>query len=246
MTQNLNTNNSVNSSLVGVLLQNLLKNSSGNANQDASALLQPLLAPQNTAGAALPEAVKKLTNEAKTALLNDLKKVDLLVSLGRLNGQQGTNLKGQMLKDAFGKALTNTSNTVKSAEKKVQDALLDFETQYPNFFSTASRMLIKTYLKDGVSGISADELSKIADIVEKLETEAVTRYQQSKTQEKTALDENQQAKSRLESTAISAGCASGDASKVFSRKEIAAMPTAEFIKNESAIHDQIKKGLIAP
>ncbi len=231
----MNLNNSANSAFAAFLLQSLLKS------PDAAGLQQaPSTAPNKA------DLLKSLAPEAKAALLDDLKKVDLLTSLGRLNQLQGTNLKEKIFQSAFGDAKKEPQKTQTSTEKKIQDALLDFEKDNPDFFGSASRMLVKSYLQEGVSGISTDELSKIVDIVEKLEHEAILRFQQSKAQEKTALDENQQAKSKLESTAISAPRSSGDVSRVFSRKEIAAMPTAEFIKNEAAIQDQIKKGLIAP
>ena len=88
-----------------------------------------------------------------------------------------------------------------------------------------------------------DEISKIAKIVEGLETSAVDGYLKKSAHEKSLNDENAVAKSKLTSYAQNAPKDATNG-RIFTREDIGRMTVDEFAKNEKLIMDQVKQGLI--
>ena len=88
-----------------------------------------------------------------------------------------------------------------------------------------------------------DEISKIAQIVEKLENSAVDGYLRKSAHEKSLNDENLAAKSKLTSYAQNAQ-GNSNFDRIFTREDIGNMSGDEFTKNEKLIMDQVKQGLI--
>ena len=91
--------------------------------------------------------------------------------------------------------------------------------------------------------LGKDELSKISDIIRTVEKAAIDRYLQKVSHEKTLRDSNETAKQRLTANAQKSGF-NGNFLRTFTREQIGKMSSAEFVKYESAIMEQLKKGLI--
>ena len=79
--------------------------------------------------------------------------------------------------------------------------------------------------------------------VEKLEKSAIEKYLQQQAHEKSLNDENEAAKQRLQANAQNQ-MFTDDNSRIFTREQIGKMSGAEFAKNEQAIMEQLRKGLI--
>ena len=116
-----------------------------------------------------------------------------------------------------------------------------FIQEHPDFFKKGARASVLDYIKD--LDMDKDEISKIAKIVEGLETSAVDGYLKKSAHEKSLNDENAVAKSKLTSYAQNApkDAANG---RIFTREDIGRMTVDEFAKNEKLIMDQVKQGLI--
>ena len=99
------------------------------------------------------------------------------------------------------------------------------------------------YLKNSNVNFDQEEISKISNLVETIENNAVERYLKQIAHEKTLNDENEIAKSRLRANAQNANF-DDNKNMVFTREQIGKMSGADFAKNEKAIMEQLRKGLI--
>lgn len=192
------------------------------------------------------QASKPQLQEKLRATINaDFAKIDALVSSGKLSQIQGTSLKNYVLKKAFG----NVDST-KPAQQKAsdaapgQDSFSEFDKSNPDFFNSDARSLVKNYIKSALENVSTDELQEIASLVVELENAAVQSYRQSQSLEKSLESSNEQAKKRLASAAMAGNQPSGALPQVFTREQIGKMSTDEFRKNEAAIMQQLRSGLI--
>lgn len=122
-----------------------------------------------------------------------------------------------------------------------QSQLEIFNSEYPKFFNPEGRGDILNYLKP--LNLDKDELVKIAQLVEGLEKSAVDRYLKKSEYEKSLNDENTLAKSKLTAYAQNAAPKS-EINRIYTREDIGNMSGEEFTKNEKAIMEQVKLGLI--
>lgn len=182
----------------------------------------------------------------------DLLKIENFMKQGLINPVQGQNLKNLVLKKAFDKFLQNglskqnlspalTQNSQNILDKT--SVLNDFQRNNPDFFNQNGRKEILDYLKNDVKALGKDDIKKISSMVENLEKLAVERYLQKTAYEKTLQDSNAAAKQKLTANAQNSGYSEAS-SKSFTRKQIGNMSSAEFVKNEPFIMDQLRKGLI--
>ena len=125
----------------------------------------------------------------------------------------------------------------------IQDGFLEFEKEKADFFTPAGRSDVLAYLKNSNVNFDKDELSLISQLIEKLENSAVDRYLKQIAREKTLNDENEIAKKRLRANAQNSTF-DDNKNRVFTREQIGKMSGAEFARNEKAIMEQLKKGLI--
>lgn len=196
--------------------------------------------------------------QVEKTISQDFLKIQTLVKSGLISSVQGQNLKKQVLKKAFdmlvqtekikrnlpaaqkeGLQVSNNVNT--SINKK--EIFDEFNKNNPDFFTSSGRKEVLDYLKLNDVIIGRDELNKISDIIRTVEKGAIDRYLQKAAHEKTLRDSNEAAKQRLTANAQKSSL-SGNLSKIFTREQIGKMNSAEFIKYESAIMEQLKKGLI--
>lgn len=122
-----------------------------------------------------------------------------------------------------------------------QSQLEIFNSEYPKFFNPEGRGDILNYLKP--LNLDKDELVKIAQLVEGLEKSAVDRYLKKSEYEKSLNDENTLAKSKLTAYAQNSAPKS-EINRIYTREDIGNMSGEEFTKNEKAIMEQVKLGLI--
>ena len=125
----------------------------------------------------------------------------------------------------------------------MQDGFAEFEKERANFFTPSGRSEVLEYLKNSNVSFDKDELSLISQLIEKLETSAVDRYLKQIAREKTLNDENEIAKKRLRANAQNSTF-DDNKNRVFTREQIGKMSGAEFARNEKAIMEQLRKGLI--
>ena len=76
-----------------------------------------------------------------------------------------------------------------------------------------------------------------------MEQSAIDGYLQKQAHEKSINDENKAAKEKLRANAQNSNAADANA-KVFTREQIGRMSGAEFARNEKAIMEQLRNGLI--
>lgn len=126
--------------------------------------------------------------------------------------------------------------------KSAQEAIQEFMVQESKTFKKA----FKNYLKQTTTlNHLFDTFVNFADktMVEALEQGAVQGYLQKQAHAKSLNDENEAAKQRLRANAQNPNAAENNA-RIFTREQIGKMSGAEFAKNERAIMEQLRKGLI--
>ena len=189
--------------------------------------------------------------QLEEALKCDVQRVQLLMQQGTISTSQGQYLMTQLARKY--NEIINCKNTVPSqnvtaqpitAEQQAQvpeNSMDLFIKENPDFFKKGARATVLDYIKD--LDMDKDEISKIAQIVEGLESSAVDSYLKKSAHEKSLNDENVVAKSKLTSYAQNA---SKDATngRIFTREDIGRMTLEEFAKNEKLIMNQVKQGLI--
>lgn len=134
-----------------------------------------------------------------------------------------------------------TNNADSKAQAPEQNPLDIFNKEHPGFFEKSAREDVLNYIRN--FDMDKDEISKIAKMIETLETSAIDGYLKKSAHDKTLNDENTAAKSKLTSYAQNSAI-DGNNNKVFTREEIGKMSGDEFVKNEKIIMEQVKQGLI--
>lgn len=192
--------------------------------------------------------------QIENAISQDFLKIQQLVKAGLINSVQGQNLKKQVLAKAFDslvlteKIKRNLSpalpqNIQTNVSVSENDVFEEFSKNNPDFFTSDGRKEVLNYLKSSDVIVGKEELNKISGIIRAVEKAAIDRYLQKVAHEKTLRDSNDTAKQRLAVNAQKSSL-SGNLSRTFTREQIGKMSSAEFIKYESAIMEQLKKGLI--
>ncbi|MCM1009566.1 MAG: hypothetical protein NC390_01640 [Fusobacterium sp.] len=176
---------------------------------------------------------------------NDLKVIRSLMGMGVVTREQGQNLMKQVIQNAYN-SITQQHEVQQPApvaqSVPAPDAFAEFNLSNPDFFKRAGREDVLAYLKNSNAKFDKDELLQISKLVESLENNAVDRYLKKVEYGKTLNDENAIAKQRLTANAQNSNAA--DNNMVFTRAQIGKMSGDEFTRYESAIMDQLRKGLI--
>lgn len=202
-----------------------------------------------------PQAVTPQINyvdvvqQLEQALNTDAQRLQLLIQQGVITQQQGLYLMNNLAETQKKLDLCKQSIPMaQDVELSVQDSqqpflnpLELFSQENPGFFDKDGRSDLLDYLKN--LDVDKDEISKIAKLVEKLETSAVEGYLKKSAHEKSLNDENSAAKSKLTSYAQNAVNDSNN-NRIFTREEIGKMSGDEFAKNEKLIMEQVRQGFI--
>lgn len=183
-----------------------------------------------------PQNTDKKFNTNNDDILN------LLLNSGFINGQQGQNLLNHIIRAALDNRVQQMSEDKTPVFDK-NSAFKEFEKEKPDFFSQEGRSEILNYLKSEEIQFDKDELSKISKIVEQVEKSAIDRYLKKAAHEETLNKSNSEAKQRLKANAQNSN-GGGKHKFPFTREQIGKMTSAEFLKYEKDIMDQLKKGLI--
>ena len=193
------------------------------------------------------QPVNNDAESVKQMAVNDLKTIRNLVQSGVMTQKQGQNLMNYVTQKAFEKyTLCQQGQTPQNALQQPvapQQAQLQGNATTPDFFNQDGRIDVYNYLKNSNIALDQDEISKISALIENIENTAVERYLRELQHEKTLNNENETAKQRLRANAQNSG-SDGVKNLVFTREQIGKMSGAEFAKYESAIMDQLRKGLI--
>ncbi|MBR1425241.1 hypothetical protein IJ579_06740 [bacterium] len=183
---------------------------------------------------------------------NDVKRLQMLMQQGVINQNQWQYLMTELTqklhalqtcKQAIPQApLPQIPQQVPEAQQpETQNPFDLFNKEKPGFFDKAGRADVLNYLQ--TLDVDKDEISKIAGLVEGLESSAIDGYLKQSAHEKSLNDENSAAKSKLTSYAQNAS-QSGNNNRIFTREDIGNMSGEEFAKNEKLIMEQVKQGLI--
>lgn len=191
----------------------------------------------------------KINSYEKTPQKEDFKvnlqTLQQLLNTGVSNRQQGQNLLNQIIKAALDsntqQKFVETTEPQEVLNKKT--AFIEFEKENPDFFKVDGRNEIFKYLNSDEIQFDKDELSKISKIVEQVEKSAIERYLKKVAHEQNLEKANLQAKEKLKANAQNS---TSEAKNLlpFTREQIGNMTSAEFLKNEKLIMEQVKKGLI--
>lgn len=174
----------------------------------------------------------------KMQTVQDIKVIENLVQTGAMTHEQGLNLMNFVIEKAYGKMLQDSQNPAEQANQPKPE-----KKEIPEFFNRSGRSDVFDYLNNSNVDFDDDEILKISSIVENIEKNAIDRYLKEQEHEKTLNDENESAKQRLRANAQNS-VYDGATNGVFTREKIGKMSGAEFAKNERAIFEQLRKGLI--
>lgn len=180
-----------------------------------------------------------ISNEFK----NNLKNLQTVLNSGLINPQQGQNLLNNIIQEALKLNVQNKQEDLARETGVKEDPFTEFAKENPKFFDIEGRNEILKYLQSDNITVDKDELSKISKIVEAVENSAIERYLKKVAHEENLEKLNLQAKQKLKANAQNTKSESKNLS-TFTREQIGKMTSAEFLKNEALIMDQLKKGLI--
>lgn len=172
----------------------------------------------------------------------NLKNLQIVLTSGLINPQQGQNLLNHIIQEALNMNVQNMREdlTTQISDKESSNGFTSSEAK---FFDIAGRNEVINYLKSGNVSVDKDELSRIAKLVETIENSAVERYIQKVAHEQNLEKSNLQAKQKLQANAQNTKSECKNLA-TFTREQIGKMTSAEFLKNEALIMNQLKKGLI--
>lgn len=172
----------------------------------------------------------------------NLNNLQIVLNSGLINPQQGQNLLNHIIQEALNMNVQNMREdlTTKISDKESSNGFTSSEAK---FFDIAGRNEVINYLKSGNVSVDKDELSRIAKLVETIENSAVERYIQKVAHEQNLEKSNLQAKQKLQANAQNTKSECKNLAP-FTREQIGKMTSAEFLKNEALIMNQLKKGLI--
>lgn len=190
-----------------------------------------------------------IVQQLEQAIKTDAQRLQLLMQQGVLSQSQGQYLMTllakkaneiNMCKNAVPQANVQTVQN-QQAPIQSQNPFELFNQEKPGFFDGEGRADVLNYIRN--LDVGKDEISQIAQLVEKLENSAVDGYLKKSAHQKSLNDENSVAKSKLTSYAQSAS-QDNNFGRIFTREDIGNMSGEEFTKNEKLIMDQVKQGLI--
>ena len=192
---------------------------------------------------------KDAVNKLEQSVRADAQRLMLLQQQGLVSQNQAqyiinklieTQNQIDLLKQNMTLSPANTNQQPEPTEEN-QNPFDLFNKEKPDFFSRAGRCDVLNYIKN--LDMDRDEISKIADMVEKIEKTAIESYLKQSAHDKTLNDENAAAKSKLTSYVQNA-VYDGNNNRVFTREDIGRMSGDEFAKNERLILEQVKQGII--
>lgn len=172
----------------------------------------------------------------------NLNNLQIVLTSGLITPQQGQNLLNHIIQEALNMNVQNMREdlTTQISDKESSNGFTSSEAK---FFDIAGRNEVINYLKSGNVSVDKDELSRIAKLVETIENSAVERYIQKVAHEQNLEKSNLQAKQKLQANAQNTKSECKNLAP-FTREQIGKMTSAEFLKNEALIMNQLKKGLI--
>ncbi len=183
----------------------------------------------------------------KSPIPEDFKKnlnnLQIILNSGLINPLQGQNLLRHIIQEALNLNVQNSQEDLTTQMSDKAKAFEEFSKENPKFFDVDGRKEILNYLKSDDISVDRDELSKISKIVEAVEYSAIQRYLQKVAHEENLEKANLQAKQKLQANAQNTKSESKNLSP-FTREQIGNMTSAEYLKNEPLIMEQLKKGLI--
>jgi len=186
--------------------------------------------------------VKRLEQVA----LNDLSKIAELYKQGKIKPEQVRSLKevvSARLNEEKAKLASKFEIYGNKLAEKINAMVLEkFNAKKPGYLDAPERAEVLEYIKQSTGIVSPVQLEKVMELVEKVENAAINRYLQEKEASETLMQENLNAKARLNTAVDSLSGGNVSHKKLFTREEIRKMSNKEFEKYEKQIMEQIKAG----
>ncbi len=172
----------------------------------------------------------ELKKQATESLAQDIAKIDNAMKKGLITTQIGLSL----LCERVNKAKQQITQESVSPIGYLQENELFKDGNYSE---------VLNYLQGSNANFDAGEISKISELIKLVEQKAVDRYSREKTYEKQFETENRLAKEKM---SLNAQNREGTefSNPIYTRESIGKMSSADFVKNEKAIMEQLKRGLI--
>ncbi len=196
------------------------------------------------AGAVVSNTGTGSADSIRQTAMRDMNIIGSLMQSGILNPVQGQHLMNYILYKAqqiIAKQIQPMPQAVPAGG--IVPGIEAFLKENPEFFNQNGRKQVLEYLKKSNAVVDKDEIQQISQMVEALEQGAIDGYLQKQAHEKSINDENKAAKEKLRANAQNSNAADANA-RVFTREQIGRMSSAEFARNEKAIMEQLRKGLI--
>ena len=189
-------------------------------------------------------AITDYADAVRKTALKDLAIIDNFMKSGIINPVQGQHLMNYVLNKAREVIVQQQqARAYFPNEGAAVSGIDEFTRENPEFFKQNGRTQVLDYLRNSGAGVDKDEILRISQMIEALEQGAIQGYLQKQAHEKSLNDENEAAKQRLRANAQNRNAAENN-TRIFTREQIGKMSGAEFAKNERAIMEQLRKGLI--
>jgi len=170
--------------------------------------------------------MQKNADDMFTDNLNNLR---TLIQNGIIPVEQGQNYVMNLIKNTFQIPLAPQTDAPTQMQAPVLQPAM--QTQNPQ---VNARQSILDYFQN--TGVNQEDMNTLSGYLTNYANEAVNKYKQQ-------LSQNENAKQRLYSNAQNT-TSDTKIDRVYSAQEIGKMTTEEFLRNEDAIMDQLRKGKI--
>mgnify|MGYP005754164573 CR=1 FL=1 len=191
----------------------------------------------------MSEDIEQNKNQTPSSTTNTAKKTDVLDNMNTIISL----IKNGAIPEQEGMSWLKQSLGLQSAENNIPPQQQEPHTQQSqnnDGYTVAENYTeLFDYLKKLNPDLNKENYNAISGMIGTLENQAVENYTKKADYEKNLNSRNSYDKSRMTSNAQGAGTDS-KFSRSFSRAEIGKMSTKEFLENEEAIMDQMRKGLI--
>lgn len=171
-------------------------------------------------------SMQKNADDMFTDNLNNLR---TLIQNGIIPVEQGQNYVMNLIKNTFQIPLAPQTDAPTQMQAPVPQPAM--QTQNPQ---VNARQSILDYFQN--TGVNQEDMNTLSGYLTNYANEAVNKYKQQ-------LSQNENAKQRLYSNAQNT-TSDTKIDRVYSAQEIGKMTTEEFLRNEDAIMDQLRKGKI--
>lgn len=189
------------------------------------------------------DKISQSNNQHKSSqdMFGDMEKIISLIKSGTMPQEQGLALLQRFTGGSQSKENSTSQQTAQNSDNKNQETDGEQISNNNNYNSNSSYSEIFDYLNKVSPSLNQDDYDRISGMIGNLENKAVEKYTKQMDYEKNLRNQNDSDKRRMTSNAQGYGY-DGNKNRKFTRAEIGKMSTKEFLENEAAIYEQLRKG----